>query len=169
MVANDANGKGVVLANGAEGEPLSTKDRTLMASRPHLVIDGALLAANAIGADDIIFYVGIDHRAAEAAMRRALAERSAELRGRARLVQAPRGYVAGEESAAVHFIDAGDPRPTTTPPRPSEAARSRLKRRPLAEALRAPTTATIALSSSSARPSTVRIGGASSIAASALG
>src|SRR5207244_12127201 len=66
-VAARANGKGVVLANGAEGEPLSTKDRTLMASRPHLVIDGALLAANAIGADDIIFYVGIDHRAAEAA------------------------------------------------------------------------------------------------------
>ena len=119
-VAARANGKGVVLANGAEGEPLSTKDRTLMASRPHLVIDGALLAANAIGADDIIFYVGIDHRAADAAMRRALAERSAELRGRARLVQAPRGYVAGEESAAVHFIDAGDPRPTTTPPRPFE-------------------------------------------------
>src|SRR5207248_1046518 len=30
------------------------------------------------------------------------------------------GYVAGEESAAVHFINAGDARPTTTPPRPFE-------------------------------------------------
>ena len=29
-------------------------------------------------------------------------------------------YVAGEESAAVHYIDAGDARPTTVPPRPFE-------------------------------------------------
>ena len=30
------------------------------------------------------------------------------------------GYVAGEESAAVNFINAGDARPTTTTPRPFE-------------------------------------------------
>jgi len=49
------------------------------------------------------------------------------------------------------------------------AARSRAKRRPFAEALRAPTTAIMGRRSNSAWPSTVRIGGASSIAASALG
>jgi NADH:ubiquinone oxidoreductase subunit F (NADH-binding) len=119
-VAERAAGRAVVLVNGAEGELLSAKDRTLMAARPHLVIDGAMLAAGAVGADDIIFYVGVEQRAAEAALRQALAERSAELRVRTRLVQAPRGYLAGEESAAVHFVDAGDPRPTTTPPRPFE-------------------------------------------------
>lgn len=115
-----SGGRTVVLANGAEGEPLSLKDRSLMASRPNLVIDGALLAARAVGADDIIFYVGAEHRGAEAALRRGLAERSADVRGRARLVQAPPGYVSGEESAAVHFVEAGDARPTTTPPRPFE-------------------------------------------------
>jgi NADH:ubiquinone oxidoreductase subunit F (NADH-binding) len=119
-VAQRSSGGAVVLANGAEGEPLSLKDRSLMASRPHLVIDGALLAARAVGANDIIFYVGVEHRAANAAMRSALAERPADIRGRARIVQAPIGYVAGEESAAVHFVDAGDARPTTTPPRPFE-------------------------------------------------
>jgi NADH:ubiquinone oxidoreductase subunit F (NADH-binding) len=119
-VAERSSGGTVVLANGAEGEPLSLKDRSLMAARPHLVIDGALLAARAVGADDIIFYVGAEHRAAEAALRGALAERPADVRGRARIVQAPAGYVSGEESAAVHFVDAGDARPTTTPPRPFE-------------------------------------------------
>jgi len=119
-VAQRQSGGTVVLANGAEGEPLSLKDRSLMASRPHLVIDGALLAARAVAADDIIFYVGVEHQAAEAALRRALAERSGDVRGRARIVQAPVGYVSGEESAAVHFVDAGDARPTTTPPRPFE-------------------------------------------------
>jgi NADH:ubiquinone oxidoreductase subunit F (NADH-binding) len=117
-VAQRSSGRAVVLANGAEGEPLSRKDRSLMAARPHLVIDGALLAARAVGADDIIFYIGAEHRAAEAAIRHALADRPADLRGRAHIVTAPAGYVSGEESAAVHFVNAGDARPTTTPPRP---------------------------------------------------
>jgi NADH:ubiquinone oxidoreductase subunit F (NADH-binding) len=39
---------------------------------------------------------------------------------RVRLVAAPHAYVAGEESAAVHYINAGDARPTVTPPRPFE-------------------------------------------------
>ena len=115
-----SGGKAVVLVNGAEGEPLSLKDRLLMASRPHLVIDGAVLAARAVGAEEIIFYVGAEHRAAEAALQQALAERSGDVRGRARLVRAPSGYVSGEESAAVHFVEAGDARPTNTPPRPFE-------------------------------------------------
>src|SRR5207248_4727264 len=66
-VAERAAGGAVVLANGAEGEPLSFKDRSLMAARPHPVIVGALLAARAAGAGDIIFYVGAQHRSAAAA------------------------------------------------------------------------------------------------------
>jgi NADH:ubiquinone oxidoreductase subunit F (NADH-binding) len=118
-VAGRASGGAVVLANGAEGEPLSLKDRSLMVAQPHLVIDGALLAAQEVGADDIIFYVGVEHQAAEAALRHALAERP-DVRGRARIIAAPIGYVSGEESAAVHFVNTGDARPTTTPPRPFE-------------------------------------------------
>src|SRR5919109_634043 len=114
-------GQAVVLVNGAEGEPLSRKDRTLMASRPHLVIDGALLAPGAVGASDIIFYVGGEHRGAVAALGRALADRQEPAAQRSRLVEAPPGYVTGEESAAVHFLNAGDPRPTSAPPRPFEA------------------------------------------------
>lgn len=118
-VAERASGGAVVLANGAEGEPLSLKDRSLMAAQPHLVIDGALLAAREVGADNIIFYVGAEHRPAGAALAHALAERT-DVRGRARMIAAPVGYVSGEESAAVHFVNAGDARPTTTPPRPFE-------------------------------------------------
>jgi NADH:ubiquinone oxidoreductase subunit F (NADH-binding) len=118
-VAERASGGAVVLANGAEGEPLSLKDGSLVVAQPHLVIDGALLAAREVGADDIIFYIGEQHRAAGGALSHALAERR-DVRGRARIIPAPAGYVSGEESAAVHFVNAGDARPTTTPPRPFE-------------------------------------------------
>ena len=90
-----------------------------MALRPHLVIDGALLAARAVGAGEIVFYVGSQHVEAGRAMSTALSERG-RLDVPVRIVAAPNTYVAGEESAAVHFVDAADARPTTTPPRPFE-------------------------------------------------
>jgi NADH:ubiquinone oxidoreductase subunit F (NADH-binding) len=115
------SGSAVIVANGAEGEPASRKDRTLMATRPHLVVDGALLAAEAIGAAEVIFYLGTEHGEATAAMRRAIDGRRATTRHSMRLVAAPIGYVAGEATAAVHFINAADARPLNTPPRMSEA------------------------------------------------
>ena len=119
-LAERRSGSAVIVANGAEGEPGSAKDRVLMTHRPHLVVDGAVLAAETIGADDIVFYVGEEHGSAVAAITHALAERRSEIRQRVRLVTAPIGYVAGEASAAVHYIDRGDARPTTTPPRISQ-------------------------------------------------
>jgi NADH:ubiquinone oxidoreductase subunit F (NADH-binding) len=119
-VAEREAGAAVVLANGAEGEPLSAKDRTLMATRPHLVLDGAELAADAVGADRIVLYVGSEHVAARKALGRAVAEREGHGRVPIELVAAPPTYVAGEESAAVHFVNDGDGRPTGTSPRPFE-------------------------------------------------
>jgi NADH:ubiquinone oxidoreductase subunit F (NADH-binding) len=119
-VAERSDGRAVVLVNGAEGEPLSAKDRVLMAARPHLVLDGAIQAAEAIGAEEVVIYVGSAHTFARIAMDRALAERSGELAVPLRLVAAPDRYVAGEESAAVHFVNDADARPTAVPPRPYE-------------------------------------------------
>ena len=118
-VAGQAGGRPVVLANGAEGEPLSAKDRTLLRLRPHLILDGALLAADAVLADRITLYIGSGHRDAHASIRRALGERP-DLRVAIDLLDAPDTYVAGEESAAVHFVNDADARPTVTPPRPYE-------------------------------------------------
>lgn len=91
-----------------------------MAGRPHLVVDGALLAADAVGAEAVIFYVGGQHRRAAQALRRAIAERKSEFRRRVGLVEAPPGYISGEETAAIHFLEEGIAKPTSTPPRPFE-------------------------------------------------
>ena len=119
-VAARSRGRAAVLVNGAEGEPLSHKDRALMEARPHLVLDGAALAAGAVGAADIVLYIGREHGPARAAVERALAERPEGERRRTRISSAPVAYVAGEESAAVHFVNHGVALPVSTPPRPFE-------------------------------------------------
>lgn len=119
-VADRTSRRPVVLVNGAEGEPASGKDRLLMTARPHLIIDGAVVAAHTVGASDIVFYVGGDHLGALASMRRAVAERPATEQRMLSLIAAPPGYVAGEETAAVHFINDGVALPLSTPPRPFE-------------------------------------------------
>jgi NADH:ubiquinone oxidoreductase subunit F (NADH-binding) len=118
-IAERSEGRAIVVVNGAEGEPASWKDRTIMTARPQLVLDGAVLAAEAIGADEIVIYVGREHRSAVAAMSWAVETRRASIRPSIRVAQAPVGYVAGEATAAVHYINAGDARPTSTPPRMS--------------------------------------------------
>ncbi len=119
-VASRSRGAAVVIANGAEGEPLSRKDRTLLSARPHLVLDGAFLAAAAVEASEVVLYVGEEHGRAHQGAARALAERPETRRLSVRLIAAPARYVAGEESAAVHFLNAGVAVPTTVPPRPYE-------------------------------------------------
>src|SRR5204863_9741014 len=43
-----------VVVNGAEGEPGTLKDRTLLRRNPYRVLEGALIAAHAIGAGRVI-------------------------------------------------------------------------------------------------------------------
>jgi NADH:ubiquinone oxidoreductase subunit F (NADH-binding) len=116
-----AGGAPVIVVNGAEGEPQSLKDRVLMTTRPHLVLDGALLAARALKASQIVLYIGEEHQAAWAAISGALAERPEPELHRAGLVAAPARYVAGESSAAVNLLDNSIASPTSKPPDPHVA------------------------------------------------
>ena len=118
-VAARSSGLASVIVNGAEGEPRSQKDRVLMSTRPHLVLDGALLAAETLRAREIVLYLGEDHWAARTAMQRALAERAESERSLFRLLAAPARYVSGESSAATNFVTSGASLPTTTPVAPT--------------------------------------------------
>jgi NADH:ubiquinone oxidoreductase subunit F (NADH-binding) len=116
-------GPRVVVANGSEGEPASRKDAMLIAGSPHLVLDGAELAAGLVGADEVILCVKRGaHAAAEAAFA-AVRERVDAGFGDVgvTVAEVSSDYVAGEESALVHHLNGGPPRPTFVPPRPFEA------------------------------------------------
>jgi len=119
-VAERSGGRAVIVVNGAEGEPRSQKDRLLMTARPHLVLDGAHIAARVLRARRVILYIGERHEKARQSMLRALSERTEPERNLVALAAAPARYVAGAETAAIHFLNEGIATPTTTPPLPFE-------------------------------------------------
>jgi NADH:ubiquinone oxidoreductase subunit F (NADH-binding) len=110
----------VVVVNAAEGEPASAKDRVLLAGAPHLVIDGALLAAASVGAGEVIVCVKGSATAALEAIEGAIAERRDLDDLDVTVVEAPATYVAGEETALVNYLNTGRALPTLAPPLPFE-------------------------------------------------
>jgi NADH:ubiquinone oxidoreductase subunit F (NADH-binding) len=118
----EAGRRPVVVANGSEGEPASRKDEFLMSAAPHLVLDGAELAATAVGADEVICAVVLHTGRARQAIQHAIAERRAADPGGPRIttVDVPARYIAGEERSLVHLLNGGPAIPTASPPRPFE-------------------------------------------------
>ncbi len=109
----------VVVVNGAEGEPASAKDKALLAHAPHLVLDGAVLAARALRSDEIVVVVERGYPSVADTVRTAIADRPGD-DVPIRLLDIPGRYVAGEESALVNFVNGGPAKPTHVPPRPFE-------------------------------------------------
>ncbi len=94
-------GHGIVVGNGAEGEPLSDKDRTLLLTAPHLVLDGLELTARAVGSRQAYLVTGRPDVA------RHLREQVALRRDRVRVevVEVEDRFVSGEESALVNLLN----------------------------------------------------------------
>jgi NADH:ubiquinone oxidoreductase subunit F (NADH-binding) len=109
----------VVVANGTEGEPASAKDKVLLARSPHLVLDGAVLAAEIVGASQAVIVV---HHSVREIVDDAAAERrrAGSDQVQIRVMTAADRFVAGEASAVLHWIERGIPTPTARPPRLSE-------------------------------------------------
>ena len=66
-----------VVVNAEEGEPGVFKDRHLMEGNPHRIIEGALIAAHAAGADSVVIYVNAEANLSAERMTRAVADAAA--------------------------------------------------------------------------------------------
>jgi NADH:ubiquinone oxidoreductase subunit F (NADH-binding) len=115
-------GPAVVVANGAEGEPASSKDRLLLTRMPHLVMDGISVAATAVGAKEA--YLVVHGR--EEGLLESLEDAAAE-RDHAgvdpvpiQVAGIPGRYVSSEQSSIVQYLNGGPGKPTFAPPRPHE-------------------------------------------------
>lgn len=120
-----------VVCNGNEDEPGTFKDRTLLSRTPHQVIEGALIAALAIRARHIIFYLNPHQQGSTREMRRAVAqwqespwlEKLAACLGHPlelEVVASSGRYIGGEETAVVASLEGGFPFPRKKPPFPAE-------------------------------------------------
>lgn len=99
----------VVVVNGSEGEPACRKDTVLLNRAPHLILDGALIAAEALGARTLV--IAVTRNSTEVSIRAALAERGlSDRRGqqlRARVVRTPERMVSGEASSVIRAVNGG--------------------------------------------------------------
>ena len=111
VAANAARKGAVVVANGAEGEPASSKDRYLLIHAPQLIFDGLLLAGRAVGATES--YVYAPHDLLDY-LERAAAQRT-DLPAIV-FVASPDAFISGQESAVVGAIEEGVALPRTVPP-----------------------------------------------------
>ncbi|GGS81006.1 MULTISPECIES: NADH-quinone oxidoreductase subunit NuoF family protein [Streptomyces] len=102
--ARSRDGRTAVVVNGSEGEPSCLKDKAVLLHAPHLVLDGALLAAAALGADDVV--VGVTRDDVERSLREAVAERG-PAGSRVRVARLPERFVTGEGTSLINGIEGG--------------------------------------------------------------
>ena len=101
----------VVVVNASEGEPASHKDAALALTRPHLVLDGAVATARALGARELHVVLPGDRPDAATAIRVALAERTDPVAVHTHVAAAR--FVAGQSKAVVELMSGRPNLPVT--------------------------------------------------------
>jgi len=113
----------VAVLNADEGEPGTIKDRYLMERRPHLVLEGFLIAMRTVDAPEGYIYLREEYALARKRLEDALAEfRDAGLLDGVsiRLVIGAGAYICGEETAMLESMEGRRGMPRLKPPFPSE-------------------------------------------------
>ncbi len=108
-----------VVVNAAEGEPSTFKDRQLLRMNPYKVLEGALIAAHAVGAERVVVATKSSFRRELARLRSAIDELDAEgwSDGVAfEVVEGPSEYLFGEETALLEVVSGRGPFPRVAPP-----------------------------------------------------
>lgn len=96
------DGRTAVVVNGSEGEPSCLKDTAVLLHTPHLVLDGALLAAAAVGAEEVV--IGVTREDVARSVRTAVAERG-PAGGLVRVARLPERFVTGEGTSLINGIE----------------------------------------------------------------
>ena len=114
-------GPRLMAVNGDEGEPGTIKDRYLLESDPHRVLEGMLIGAHVVAATDIYFYVRDEYQAALVVLRQELDKLKAAGLIDALNIHLRRGagaYICGEESAMIESLEGKRGLPRHKPPLP---------------------------------------------------
>ncbi|MGH7502177.1 MAG: NAD(P)H-dependent oxidoreductase subunit E [Longimicrobiales bacterium] len=113
----------IVAVNADEGEPGTFKDRHCLETDPHRVLEGMLIAAWAVGADDCFFYLRDEYAAARLLLTREIAALEADPPCELPRIHLRRGagaYICGEESSLIESIEGKRGEPRLRPPFPAQ-------------------------------------------------
>jgi NADH-quinone oxidoreductase subunit F len=124
--------KKYVICNGDEGDPGAFMNRSVMEGNPHSVIEGLMVAARAIGADQTMVYVRAEYPLAVERMKRAVADAEREgilgndvfgtgLTLKCDVMEGAGAFVCGEETAMIASIEGRRGMPTPKPPFPAQS------------------------------------------------
>ena len=118
-IVREQQGNKALAVNIDEGEPGTFKDRYYLEQRPHCFLEGALIAANVVGAADVYIYLRDEYHGC----RKMLAREMDLLQKKAgfalpslRLLRGAGAYICGEESAMIESIEGKRGEPRLRPP-----------------------------------------------------
>lgn len=124
--------KKYVICNADEGDPGAFMDRSVMEGNPNAVIEGMMIAARAIGADEGYVYVRMEYPLAVVRMRKAI-EQAEELGllgknifgsgkdFKINVMEGAGAFVCGEETALIASVEGKRGMPKVKPPFPSQS------------------------------------------------
>lgn len=124
--------KKYVICNGDEGDPGAFMDRSLMEGNPHRVLEGMMIAARAVEADEAFVYVRIEYPLAVKRMQKAIEDAKAcgilgeDIFGTGKnldiqVVEGAGAFVCGEETALMSSIEGKRGMPSPKPPYPAQS------------------------------------------------
>jgi len=131
-VRNQKSGKKFIVCNGDEGDPGAFMDRMLMESYPYRIIEGMIIAACAVGANEGYFYIRAEYPLAIERMTQAL--NNCRQRGfigdeiiesgfslDLKIMPGAGAFVCGEETALIASIEGRRGMPRLRPPYPAQS------------------------------------------------
>lgn len=129
---NAKNAKKYVICNADEGDPGAFMDRSTLEGDPHSVLEGMIIGAYAIGADEGYIYIRAEYPMAIRHLRKAISD--AEAKGYLgknilgsqfsfdlHIKEGAGAFVCGEETALMQSVEGKRGMPTIRPPFPAEA------------------------------------------------
>lgn len=123
--------KKYIICNADEGDPGAFMDRSVMEGNPNAVIEGMMIAARAIGADEGYIYVRMEYPLAVQRMRTAIKQAEElgllgkNLFGSGKdfdihVMEGAGAFVCGEETALIASVEGKRGMPNVKPPFPSQ-------------------------------------------------
>ncbi|MDR3124906.1 MAG: NADH-quinone oxidoreductase subunit NuoF [Endomicrobium sp.] len=121
-----------VICNGDEGDPGAFMDRSVMEGNPHSVIEGLIIAAKAIGAEEGYIYVRTEYSLAVSRMQKAVKDATGigilgnDVFGSKHnfvlhVMEGAGAFVCGEETALIASIEGKRGMPSPKPPIPAQS------------------------------------------------